>query len=291
MKYDEKSMLVDSQVGSYKILSLLGTGGMGEVYLAQDTKLDRKVALKFLPKEMQDDATARKRFRREAKSAAALDHPYICHIHEVGDFDGKDFIAMEYVEGQTLKERLADGPLPLKQALETAMQIAGATEKAHGKGIVHRDLKPSNVMLTPEGHVKVMDFGLAKRLPAAGEANSQEQTTTANLTRTGTTLGTLAYMSPEQLRGQGIDVRSDIFSFGVMFYEMITGVHPFLKPQGMDTASAILRDDPLPLRHYLLGTTSQTFLNPSSTPCRRRWPSRSRTVISRPRKYGWSWIS
>ena len=238
--------MVGTTIFHYKILEKIGQGGMGEVFLAQDTSLDRKVALKFLPEDLQEDPTARKRFLREAKSSAALDHPYICHIHEVGESDGKDFIAMEYVEGQTLKDKLASGPLPLKQALETAVQIAGAMEKAHEKKIVHRDLKPSNIMLTPQGHVKVMDFGLAKQLIPTEGVGSQEQALTA-LTKTGVTLGTLAYMSPEQLRGEEVDTRSDVFSFGVLLYEMMAGVNPFLKPQRMETASAILRDEPSPL--------------------------------------------
>lgn len=251
MAEDQGGSLAGSRFGSYKVLSLLGTGGMGEVYLAEDTSLDRKVALKLLPAFMRDDLTAKKRFLREAKSAAALDHPYICHIHEVGESDGKDFIAMEYVEGQTLKDKLAQGPLPLKEALETAAEMAEAVEKAHANGIVHRDLKPSNVMLTPEGHVKVMDFGLAKRLTPSGGEESQTETQTLTLTETGAMLGTLAYMSPEQLRGQAVDARSDIFSFGVMLYEMLTGIDPFKKAQPADTASSILTRDPPPLSRYM----------------------------------------
>ncbi|MDA2928026.1 serine/threonine protein kinase, partial [Acidobacteria bacterium AH-259-G07] len=206
--------MIGQTISHYKILEKIGQGGMGEVFLAEDTSLDRKVALKFLPDFMQEDPTARKRFLREAKSAAALDHPYICHIHEIGEADGKNFIAMEYVEGQTLKDKLAIGSLPLKEALNTAAEIAEALETAHEKNIVHRDLKPSNIMLTPKGHVKVMDFGLAKRLVPAEGVGSQAETLTASLTKTGATLGTLAYMSPEQLRGEEVDTRSDIFSFG-----------------------------------------------------------------------------
>ncbi|MDA2930052.1 serine/threonine protein kinase [Acidobacteria bacterium AH-259-O06] len=161
----------------YRILEKIGQGGMGEVFLAQDTTLDRKVALKFLPQELQQDSTARKRFLREAKSAAALDHPYICHIHEVGEVGGKSFISMEYVQGTTLREKLVEGSLPVRNALETATEIAEALEAAHKQKIVHRDLKPSNIMLTPEGHVKVMDFGLAKRVtPAEGRTGRIEYT-------------------------------------------------------------------------------------------------------------------
>ena len=168
--------MIGQTISHYKVLEKLGEGGMGEVYLAEDTSLDRKVALKFLPDFMQEDPTARKRFLREAKSAAALDHPYICKIYEVGEAEGKDFIAMEYVEGDTLKEELAKGSLPLKEALQKSAETAEALEKDHQKGIIHRDLKPSNIMLTPEGHIKVMDFGLAKQLVPAEGIGSQEET-------------------------------------------------------------------------------------------------------------------
>ena len=174
--------MVGTTISHYKVLEKIGQGGMGEVYLAQDTTLDRKVALKFLHEELEQDTTARKRFLREAKSAAALDHPYICHIHEVGEVEGKSFISMEYIQGATLQEKLAQGPLPLKDALERAVEVAEALEEAHNRGIVHRDLKPSNIMLTPQGHVKVMDFGLAKQVtPVEGE----EQEITTALTRHG----------------------------------------------------------------------------------------------------------
>ncbi len=239
--------MLGKEIGSYKILSLLGSGGMGEVYLAEDTTLDRKVALKFLPEEMRQDETARKRFLREAKSAAALDHPFICKIYEIGEAEETPYIAMEYVKGTTLKEKFSQGPPPWKDVLETALEIAEALEAAHNEDIVHRDLKPLNVMITPEGHVKVMDFGLAKRLVPVEGVDRQEQSLTAGLSKTGMTLGTLAYMSPGQVRGKTVDTRSDIFSFGVMLYEMLTGVHPFQKDLPMDTAQAILRQDPAPL--------------------------------------------
>ncbi|MDA2925294.1 serine/threonine-protein kinase [Acidobacteria bacterium AH-259-L09] len=222
-----------------------------QVYLAQDTSLDRKVALKFLSDFMQEDPTARKRFLREAKSAAALDHPYICHIHEVGEVEGKSFIAMEYVQGTTLQDRLGGDPLSVKEALQTAAEVAEALEEAHKRGIVHRDVKPSNIMLTQQGHVKVMDFGLAKRLVAIEGVDSQQQTLTASLTKTGMMLGTLAYMSPEQLRGEEVDTRSDIFSFGVVLYEMLTGVHAFKKSQPMETGNAILNEAPAPLSRHM----------------------------------------
>jgi len=249
-----KAALAGRTLLHYRIEEKIGQGGMGEVYRARDTRLDRTVALKILPEEMQQDETARKRFLREARSAAALDHPFICHIHEIGEVDGMAFIAMEYVEGETLDQRLvAKGPLPMKEALEKARELAEALEVAHKRSIVHRDLKPSNIMFTGEGHVKVMDFGLAKRLALVEDAGPRKQTVSASLTETGTTLGTLAYMSPEQLRGEAVDIRSDIFSFGVVFYEMLTGVHPFKKPQAMETGHAILTEAPAPLAKYLNG--------------------------------------
>ncbi len=232
------------QVGHYQVLSRLGAGGMGEVYLAQDTLLDRKVALKFLSPVLESDPVAKKRLLREAKSAAALDHPFICKIYETGESDGKAFIAMEYVEGQTLKQRSAQGSLSLGEILKLATEMAEALEIAHKKGVVHRDLKPANIMLTEQGHVKVMDFGLAKHL---GDASSGQQAQSTDLTGKGMTLGTLAYMAPEQVRGQAVEGRSDIFSFGVMLYEMVAGAHPFQKESAIETAHAILHDTPAPL--------------------------------------------
>ncbi len=239
--------MVGTTISHYKVIEKIGQGGMGVVYLAQDTKLDRNVALKFLPEELQQDTTARKRFLREAKSAAALDHPYICHIHEVGEVEGKSFIAMEYIQGVTLREKLEEDPLPVKNALATATEIAEALEAAHKQKIVHRDLKPSNIMLTPEGHVKVMDFGLAKELSSL---EGQEEEITTALTRQGTTLGTVPYMSPEQIRGEQMDTRSDIFSFGVVLYEMLSGVNPFKGNTSVDTAHAILNKTAPPLTRY-----------------------------------------
>jgi tetratricopeptide (TPR) repeat protein/predicted Ser/Thr protein kinase len=231
------------KVKHYEILRLIGKGGMGEVYLARDTALDREVALKFLPEEMKEDAKARERFIREAKSAAALDHPFICKIYETGEIDHNAFIVMEYVEGKNLREKLKEGAIPLKDTFRITLEIVEALETAHGKGIVHRDLKPDNIMLTPQGHVKVMDFGLAKRVPPAGDSLTKTLTQ-ASVTEQGTLVGTLAYMSPEQAKGDMVDSRSDIFSLGVMFQEMISGKHPFLRPSPVETLTAILRDAP-----------------------------------------------
>ena len=238
--------MLGKSISHYKVLEKIGQGGMGEVFLAQDTTLDRKVALKFLPEELEQDSTARNRFLREAKSAAALDHPYICHIHEVGEVEGKSFISMEYIQGETLSRKLTEGPLPLKNVLQMAIEIAEALNAAHKKDIVHRDLKPSNIMLTSDGHVKVTDFGLAKPVPPSDE---QEEMTTA-LTSEGSTLGTIPYMSPEQLKGQPVDTRSDIFSFGVVLYEMLAGVHPFKKGGQIETAKAVLSDTAPLLTRY-----------------------------------------
>jgi len=215
---------------------------MGEVYLAQDTSLDRKVAIKFLPEEMQKDSSAKMRLLREAKAAASLDHPFICKIYETGEIENKAYIAMEYVEGKDLRDRLDEGIPPLGDSLQMSLEIAEALEEAHKKGIVHRDLKPANIMLTPQGHVKVMDFGLAKLVLPKGEEAVTKTLTQASLTDQGTIVGTLAYMSPEQARGETVDARSDIFSLGILIYEMMSGIHPFSKPSAIDTLSSILRD-------------------------------------------------
>lgn len=242
--------MVGTKLGHYRVLEKLGHGGMGEVYLADDTNLDRKVALKFLPDAMEQDAVARKRLLREAKSAAALDHPYICKVYEIVEFEGKTFIAMEHVEGETLAGRLESGSLGTKQALKVAEEIAEALECAHKGRIIHRDLKPSNVMLSADGHAKVLDFGLAKRGVTETYDANHEATVTA-LTHQGVTMGTLPYMSPEQARGETVDARSDIFSFGIILYEMLTGVQPFRKGDPMDTAHAILHEEPPPVARYV----------------------------------------
>lgn len=232
----------------FRLLKLLGKGGMGEVFLAEDTSLNRKAALKFLPKELQSDRKARERFLQEARSAAALDHPYICKIFEIGEVDQTIFIAMEFVEGVTLFEKLAKGPMPLLELLEAASEIAEAVEAAHKKQILHRDLKTANVMMTPDGHVKVMDFGLAKHVSESGVPVSKVDTLSGRLTDRGATPGTIIYMSPEQVRGEPLDARSDIFSLGVILYEMTTGRVPFQGATSGLTYDAILNRGPAPPR-------------------------------------------
>jgi len=230
-------------IKQFKILQPIGKGGMGEVYIALDTVLNRKVAIKFLTAAMKEDPLARQHLLREARAAAALDHPFICKVYETGEVESQTFIAMEYVEGKNLRERLDEGPLEERESLQIGLEIAEALEKAHERGILHRDLKPANIMLTPQGHVKVMDFGLAKRFAAEGESLAQTITQAAT-TEEGAISGTLAYMSPEQARGEKIDQRSDIFSLGIIIHEMITGKHPFLRTSPLETLTAILRDPP-----------------------------------------------
>jgi serine/threonine protein kinase/predicted Zn-dependent protease len=230
------------KIGHYEIIRLLGEGGMGQVYLAKDDILERQVAIKLLPEEMERDFQTRQRFEREAKSAAALDHPFICKVYETGESEEKSFIAMEYVEGKTLHEKMEEEPLSLRDALRIALEIAEALDAAHKKRIIHRDLKPANIMITPQGHAKVMDFGLAKRVLPIGENELSQTMTKSSITEQGSIAGTIAYMSPEQARGEDIDAKSDIFSMGIILYEMITGGHPFSKPSAIETLSSILRD-------------------------------------------------
>lgn len=231
------------KVGHYEIISLLGEGGMGKVFLARDLILDRKVALKFLPDELEGESRTRDRFVREAKSAAALDHPFICKIYETGEWRGKAFIAMEFIEGQTLQNRIEQEPVSLKDSIRITLEIAEALENAHKTGIVHRDLKPANIMITSQGHTKVMDFGLAKRvIPGGGAAELSRTLTQASITERGSIAGTISYMSPEQAKGESVDTRSDIFSLGIILYEMLSGKHPFSKPSPIETLTSILRD-------------------------------------------------
>ena len=222
---------------------------MGEVFLAEDTQLGRKVAIKFLTEALEADATARERLYREARSAAALDHPYVCKIYELTDLDGRTGIVMEHVAGETLQARLRRAPLSPREALEIAGEVAEALEAAHARCVVHRDLKPSNVMLTGGGHVKVMDFGLATQAPSSSASQADAETVGA-LTESGVRIGTPGYMSPEQLLGGQADERSDIFAFGVLLYELLAGVHPFTRASQSGTMSAILRETPAPVSQY-----------------------------------------
>jgi tetratricopeptide (TPR) repeat protein/predicted Ser/Thr protein kinase len=228
--------------GRYQIERHIGAGGMGEVYLATDPVLGRRVAVKVLPAENQTDPTARERLRREARAAAGLDHPFICKIHEVGEAGDESFIVMEYIDGETLHQLAARSLLPTRQILDIAYALAQALEEAHTRGLTHRDLKPGNIMLTRQGHVKVLDFGLAKQASAGAATDSTGGGTV--LTDPGTRIGTPAYMSPEQILGGSVDPRSDIFSLGVIVHEMVTGSHPFRRATPADTMAAVLRDPP-----------------------------------------------
>ena len=236
-----------SHLGPYEILDCIGQGGMGLVYRARDPRLDRQVAIKLLLPDLAGDPQARERLRREALAAAALDHPFICKIFEIREDGDALFLVMEYIAGETLHRRLQDGRMPLSEMLRVAGEMADALEEAHAKRLLHRDLKPSNIMITHQGHVKVMDFGLAKRIadqPHDADSTVPVEMRSAQLTVPGMLLGTPDYMSPEQVKGLTLDVRSDLFSFGVILAEMISGRNPFRRPSMMETLSAVLRDSP-----------------------------------------------
>src|SRR5205809_3382430 len=235
-----------TRLGPYEILTPLGAGGMGEVYRARDTRLERTVAIKVLPSHLSASPEVRQRFEREAKTISQLSHPHICALHDVGREGDTEYLVMEYLEGETLADRLLKGPLPLKQTLRFGIQIADALDKAHRQGIVHRDLKPGNVMLTKSG-VKLLDFGLAKGLAAAQPSTVTSLPTQLNLTQEGTILGTFQYMSPEQLEGREADARSDIFAFGCLLYEMATGRKAFSGKSQASLIASILEHDPDPI--------------------------------------------
>ncbi|MGC1830082.1 MAG: serine/threonine-protein kinase [Candidatus Acidiferrales bacterium] len=239
-----------TKLGPYEIAAPLGAGGMGEVYRARDTRLNRIVAIKVLPVHLADRPELRERLEREARSIASLNHPHICTLYDVGREDGTDYLVMEYLEGETLATRLAKGPLPLDQVLQYATEIADALDKAHRKGVTHRDLKPGNIMLTKSG-TKLLDFGLAKlqqeMAPAANAQFSQLPTMNAPLTAQGTIVGTLQYMAPEQLEGKETDARTDIFAFGTVVYEMATGKRAFDGQSQASVISAIMTSQPAPI--------------------------------------------
>jgi serine/threonine protein kinase len=240
---DHAQSRAGQKVGSYKILSLLGSGGMGEVYLARDSRLDRTVALKILPAQVASDRDRMRRFIREARAASALKHPNVTHIYEIGESDGVHFIAMEYVEGKTLAAKIGGRPLKPAEIVEIGLQVADALDDAHSEGVIHRDIKPANLMLTRRGEVKVLDFGLAK-VTRTEEQNIASDISTVVSTKAGVVMGTVKYMSPEQMLGQEVDHRTDIFSLGVVLYEMATGTLPFKGDTGTALSDAILHKQP-----------------------------------------------
>ena len=252
MAHEKPESLLGQQLGSYQILSLLGTGGMGVVYKARDTHLDRPVALKVLPPEKVADPERKRRFVQEAKAASALNHPNIITIHDIASENGIDFIVMEYVQGKTLDALVPRKGLRLNETLKLAIQMADALAKAHSAGIIHRDLKPTNVMVTDDGLVKVLDFGLAK-LTEVSESGDETTRTLEHQTEEGTIVGTVSYMSPEQAEGKKVDARSDIFSFGSVLYEMATGQQAFHGDSKMSTLAAILNQEPKPISQLVPG--------------------------------------
>jgi len=236
-----------TRLGPYEIVAQIGAGGMGEVYRARDTRLGREVAIKVLPAEFAADPDRLRRFEQEARSVAALNHPNILDLHDVGTEGGVHFLVTELLKGESLRDRLRGGAPPVRTAVDTAVQIAEGLAAAHESGIVHRDLKPANVFVTESGHVKILDFGLAKLAAPAGVEDAARAATQVEATIVGTTVGTVGYMSPEQVRGQRVDARSDIFALGCVLYEMLAGAPPFRRDTAADTASAILHEEPEPV--------------------------------------------
>lgn len=272
-----------TQIGPYIVLSFLRAGGMGEVYKARDTRLDRTVAIKFLPGSLAGDAAALDRFRREARAASALNHPHICTVHDIGDYHGRPFFVMELLDGQSLNEHIAGQPLPISEIVYLAIQACDALQAAHEKGIVHRDIKPANIFLSPNGQIKILDFGLAK---LAEESHATATTATLSEadrivcsvihTRPGRLMGTPAYLSPEQASGEEVDVRTDIFSFGLVLYEMATGRVAFHGKTSGDLIRAILHDAPAKpsaLNAAIPGTLERIILRAIEKDQRKRYQS------------------
>src|SRR6266567_2921310 len=246
------SLSPGTKLGPYEIRAPLGAGGMGEVYRARDTRLERIVAIKVLPSRLSSDPDLKQRLEREARAISSLNHPHICALYDIGSQEGIDFLVMEYLEGQTLADRLQKGALPIEQVLKTGIEIADALAKAHRQGIVHRDLKPGNIMLTKSG-AKLLDFGLAKPAGAMKAASSftgvavTQTSPVGPITQQGHIVGTFQYMSPEQVEGKDADARSDIFALGAVLYEMATGKRAFEGKSAISVASAILEKDPEPI--------------------------------------------
>jgi serine/threonine protein kinase len=239
------ALLAGTQLGPYQLLSPLGAGGMGEVYRARDTRLDRVVAMKVLPESLATDPIFRERFEREARAIAALSDPHVLAIYDVGLTAESAYLVTELVEGNSLSERLAGGAMPARKAIEYAAQIAQGLAAAHAKGIIHRDLKPENVLVSADGQVKIIDFGLAKMAVPVAVASSTLLATHDLGTTPGTVLGTVGYMAPEQVRGQDVDARADVFALGAILFELVTGQRAFVAESPVETMSAILKSDPL----------------------------------------------